>query len=111
MFAHLCVLAGAGRNDGISNVVARLASPDHRAGRAVITQTRNTFGMSNTYGAYVGRTRPVHGVLLVKVKTQCPGNVFVISHGNNKVVTYECVLVDAPALLVAGASVKLMYLS
>ena len=59
VFANLCVLAGEGRLAGISNVLARLVTPDQRTEHVVITQTRNTFGNSNIYGGgYAGRTGP-----------------------------------------------------
>ena len=57
-FAPLCVLAGACRIVGISNVFARLSAPGHRSGRVVMAQTRKTLGDSNNSGAHAGRIRP-----------------------------------------------------
>ena len=57
-FAPLCVLAGACRIVGISNVFARLSAPGHRSGRVVMAQTRKTLGDSNNSGAHEGRIRP-----------------------------------------------------
>ena len=58
VFAHLCVLDGADRIVGMSNVFDRLPAPGHRSGRDVMAHTRKTFGDSNNYGAHAGRTRP-----------------------------------------------------
>ena len=56
VFAHVCVLAGAGRIVGISKVFARVSAPGHRSGRVVMAQTRNTNGGSNNPGVHASRT-------------------------------------------------------